>query len=301
MNPIIEVEGVEKTFGHQEVLRGVHFHLQTGEIVGLIGPNGAGKTTLIRMFNGLIAPNRGKILVHGSDPYLDGDRVRAMTGTMTEEAGLYGELTGKENLLFFADIYGVKEKGRVDELLHLFGLDEAKNKKVGQYSTGMKKRLSLAKVLLHQPQLLLLDEPTNGLDPDGIRMILRFIRQLNHEKKTTILISSHILDQLETVCHRYLILDRGKIIAEGTKEELEKRFLSDYLIKVEFLLKPGLELSLPYPTERINDREMTILLPNREAIPPLIRTLSNQGDLYSVEILNRDLNFLYFKAREAVS
>ncbi|MBE3593546.1 MAG: ABC transporter ATP-binding protein [Candidatus Carbobacillus altaicus] len=299
MEPLILVDGVKKSFQSQQVLQGVTFHLQAGEIAGLIGPNGAGKTTLIRIFNGLVDPDEGKVSVRGLDPFTDGNRVRNMTGTMTEEAGLYNELTGRENLLFFAKLYQIRGEDRVDELIRLFGLEEAHGKKVGHYSTGMKKRLSLAKVLLHQPEILLLDEPTNGLDPDGIQMILQFIRKLNQERKTTVLISSHILDQLETICHRYFILDRGKIISQGTKEELEEKYLDRYDIKVEFIPYGGKEFSLHHPFKRLSSREILISLPNKEAIPTLIRDLANQGDLYTVEILNRDLKTLYFKAREA--
>lgn len=163
---IIEVNSINKSFSGQKVIDNLSFAVNRGEIVGFLGPNGSGKTTTIRLLNGVITPDSGKIMVWGLNPNSSGEEIRRRSGVMTESAGLYRSLSGIENLRFFAGLYGLnKPEARINELLVDFGLEEAKDKKVGAYSTGMKKRLGIAKALLHSPELLFLDEPTTGLDP----------------------------------------------------------------------------------------------------------------------------------------
>ncbi|WP_082415948.1 ABC transporter ATP-binding protein [Numidum massiliense] len=295
--PLISVERVDKSFGGKPVLHNVTFHMNRGEIVGLLGPNGAGKTTLIRLLNGVIIPNAGKVAVAGSDPFRHGNKLRARSGTLTETAGLYEHMSGRDNLQFFSDLYGVDDRARIDELLAQFALTEHQHKKVGTYSTGMKKRLGLAKVLLHRPHILFLDEPTNGLDPEGIRMVLAYIKELNEQQGTTVLICSHILDQLAAVCDRYIFIDGGSVIEQGSLHEIEQKYLTETMLKVETDWHGVAGRVAGCSFERLSERELLFTLPEKNKIPALLRTLSQEADVFAAEIVNRDLETLYFKIR----
>lgn len=297
MDGRIELNEVKKTFGNQKVLNDITFQVERGEILGLLGPNGSGKTTIIRLLNGLLAPNNGTIKVDGLNPLTDGGTIRAKSGTLTEEAGLYENLTGLDNLLFFSELYGVRDKKRIEELLSQFELAAHRHKKVGTYSTGMKKRLGLAKVLLHEPDILFLDEPTNGLDPDGIQTVLNYIRVLNRQYNTTIIICSHILYQLESICQRYVLIDRGTVIEQGTLKQMENKYLHDIKLKVETTLHSTYGKFAGYPYERIADGEILFTLSDKDSIPALLKQLSAHSSVYSAEIINRDLETLYFIAR----
>ncbi|UOK64837.1 ABC transporter ATP-binding protein [Paenibacillus sp. OVF10] len=207
---MIEVRNISKQFKVHQALHDVSFTVKQGTVTGLIGPNGSGKTTLIRIMNGVLGASGGQVTINGLDAAREAEKVLAMCGTLTEQSGLYENMSGRDNLTFFADVFGLKHaKKRIDELVTLFELQDYQHRKVGTYSTGMKKRLGLARVLLHRPSILFLDEPTNGLDPDGIQMVLRIIRQLNKEEKMTILVSSHVLSQLSAVCDHYIFMEKG--------------------------------------------------------------------------------------------
>lgn len=297
--PLIEVSGVCKSFGRQKVLHDVSFQVNRGEILGLLGPNGSGKTTLIRLINGVIEPDGGKIQVAGFDSWQDGDRVRRMSGVLTEGAGLYEELSGLDNLLFFAEIYGVQDKKRIGDLLEEFGLSEHRHKKVGAYSTGMKKRLSLMKALLHQPDILFLDEPTNGLDPEGIRGVIAYIKALNQRSGTTVLLCSHVLQQIESLCRRYVFIEDGKVIEQGTLKAIENKYLREIRLKVETDYRGEGNSYQGYTFERLSPDTLLFILPGKNAIPGLLRGLAGEAAVYSAEITNRDLETLYFIVGES--
>ncbi|MBY6275524.1 ABC transporter ATP-binding protein [Symbiobacterium thermophilum] len=294
-NPLIDVQGVRKGFAGRPVLTELTFAVGRGEIVGFIGPNGSGKTTTVRLLNGVLAPDAGHIAVGGFDPGRDGDRVRRMSGILTESAGLYGSMTGRENLRFFAELYGVDEPGRVDELLAAFGLADAADWKVAAYSTGMRKRLGLAKAVLHRPEVLFLDEPTNGLDPEGIRMVLGYIRSLNEQEGTTVLICSHLLQQLELVCHRYLFLLGGQVVEQGTLAELEARHFPAVTLEVETDLALTDGRYRGVPARQVRPGRIAFTLPGREDVPGFLRILAQDAAVYSAVPVRRDLETLYFK------
>ncbi|MFZ5814192.1 MAG: ABC transporter ATP-binding protein [Bacillota bacterium] len=295
---LIELERVSKRFGANPVLKELSFGVQRGEILGFIGPNGSGKTTTIRLMSGVINPDGGRIQVAGFDPVHDGDAIRRVTGMLTETAAFYLHMTGLENLRFFADLYGVTERYRPEQLLEEFGLTDAAHRKVGAYSTGMKKRLGLAKALLHRPEILFLDEPTNGLDPEGIRMVLHYIRRLNERDGTTVILCSHLLQQLEAVCHRYLFLLGGRVVEQGHLPELEAKYNTAITLEVEADLDPGGEEYRGLPVRRLGPGRLAFTLPGREAIPPLLRQLAAEAPVYSAVPVNQDLEALYFKIRE---
>ncbi|MBS4203195.1 ABC transporter ATP-binding protein [Lederbergia citrea] len=297
MTSFIKVEGLYKSFGQQTVLENVNFRVKKGEIVGLLGPNGAGKTTFIRILNGVIKPEKGSILLNGMDPASRGDAIRKISGIVTESAGLYHQMSGKENLELFAELYGVTDKNRVTELLDLFDLNEHRDKPVGKYSTGMKKRLALAKALLHKPDILFLDEPTNGLDPDGIRMVLSYLKNYNQETGTTVIICSHVLHQLETICDSFAFIDNGTIAEQGTLIELEDKYVQHVTVKVKTTFKPKEKHYLGFPCRVLGESIVVFDLPTKNDIPHLLIGLLKTNPVYSVTIMNNDLQSIYFKVR----
>lgn len=297
--PLASLEGVVKRYGDRTVLRQLSFDLFPGEILGLLGPNGSGKTTTIRLMTGVIRPDGGSIGVAGLDPLKDGDTIRRRSGVLTESAAFYLNMSGLENLRFFADLYGVTDPDRPLQLLAQFGLEAHRKQKVGTYSTGMKKRLGLAKALLHRPDLLFLDEPTNGLDPEGIRLVLSQIRELNQRDGTTIIICSHLLQQLETVCHRYLFLDGGQVIEQGSHAELEAKYGGAVTLQVETDLAPDGESFAGLPVQRVDQTHLAFALPGKQAVPDLLRRILTVAPVYGATITGQDLESLYFKIREA--
>lgn len=298
MTPFVVVKDLVKKYGQQRILNGVSFTIDRGEIVGLVGPNGSGKTTLIRLLNGVIAPDQGRIWIDGKDPVQDGNNIRARCGTLTEEAGLYGELTAYQNLLFFSKLYGVKDRSEIDRMLTRLQLDKDQHKKVSTFSTGMKKRLQLAKVLLHQPDLLFLDEPTNGLDPEGIHLIMQIIRQLHQQTRLTIFICSHILSQLEYVCDRYLFIEKGCIIEQGSQKTLAERYLKKICLLVETTYTHPQNRIGNYCFETISSDEILFTLQSKKEISEVLSRLTRVADVYSAEVINRDLETIYFEVKK---
>ncbi|WP_339240355.1 ABC transporter ATP-binding protein [Paenibacillus sp. FSL R5-0517] len=297
---MIEARNISKQFKVHQALHDVSFTVQQGSVTGLIGPNGSGKTTLIRIMNGVLGASSGQVTINGLDTAREAEKVLAICGTLTEQSGLYENMSGRDNLTFFADVFGLKHaQERIDELVTLFELQDYQHRKVGTYSTGMKKRLGLARVLLHRPSILFLDEPTNGLDPDGIQMVLRIIRQLNQEEKMTILVSSHVLSQLSAVCDRYIFLEKGRIVEEGTEKEIVSRYLSTPKLEVEADMPDGWNTATDYTPEIISAHQATFQLTSREDIPLLLRQLTEHGQVYQARITGSDLESIYFAIREA--
>ncbi|NLY90344.1 MAG: ABC transporter ATP-binding protein [Firmicutes bacterium] len=296
---VICLEQVAKSFSGVPVISDLSFTVRKGEILGFLGPNGSGKTTTIRLLNGVITADAGQITVAGFDPVTAGNEVRKRCGVLTESAALYGQMTALENLLFFAELYGVSEpKARAEELLATCGLRDARHKKVAVFSTGMKKRLGIAKALLHQPEILFLDEPTTGLDPEGAKSLIHYIKELNRTCGVTILLATHQLKQVEELCHRFLFLDHGRLLEIGTFNELAEKYLTAVSIKVETDLEiagpefKGFQLENKFPGY------LQFKVERKEEIPILLKELLAVGPVYSSVILGRDLETLYFRLKE---
>jgi ABC-2 type transport system ATP-binding protein len=294
---MIELNSVSKSFANQIVLEDVTMTVKEGEVVGLLGPNGSGKTTMIRLMNGVIIPSSGSLSVNGMDPRVNGDEIRRISGILTENAGLYHEMSGIDNLLFFAKLYGHYDKKQIERLLEEFELSEHQQKKVGTYSTGMKRRLGIIKAILHHPKILFLDEPTNGLDPEGIKLVLRFIKELNERQGTTILLCSHILHQLENVCQQYLFLNDGRIIESGSLHELQSRHVRQILLKVVTNLHPDEKQWGGHPVIKKGPNTLQFTLPSRDHISPLLEKIIRKAWVHHVEIENNDLESIYFRIR----
>ena len=215
----IEVQGLSKRYGRSLAVDNVSFRVPAGQITGFLGPNGAGKTTTLRMIAGLIKPTSGTSSLLGQS--VPGPALLEV-GTMIEEPSFYPYMTGRRNLQHAATLHGNVEPGRVDEVLAFMHMEKAADKKVSAYSQGMRQRLGLARALLWKPQVLLLDEPTNGLDPVGIAEVRENLREIAAQG-VTILISSHILAELEKLVERVLVIERGKLLFDGSLGELVRQ------------------------------------------------------------------------------
>ncbi|WP_144550009.1 ABC transporter ATP-binding protein [Bacillus sp. X1(2014)] len=216
----LAVKDLKKVIGKKEIIKGLTFDLREGEVFGFLGPNGAGKTTTIRMLVGLIKPTSGSIHICGSN--IEGDFQEAMTnlGCIVENPELYPYLSGYNNLLHFARMIEGIGEGRIKEVTELVGLTERIHDKVKTYSLGMRQRLGIAQALLGNPKVLILDEPTNGLDPAGIREMRQFIRYLAEEEGLSVLVSSHLLSEIQLLCDRVAIISKGTIIRTDTVQQL---------------------------------------------------------------------------------
>ena len=226
---IIETEGLTKHYGLQTAVDGLTFEVKEGEIFGFLGPNGAGKTTTLLMLLGLTRSSEGQAQVCGMDPVREAKNIKGLVGYLPENVGFYEDMNAVQSLSYIADLNGMDRNGshdKIHEALETVGLSgEAKEKRVQAFSRGMRQRLGIAEVLLKDPKVMFLDEPTLGLDPDGALRVIDLIQSLNRERKITVLLSSHNLQQVQKVSHRVGIMIKGKMVAEGSIEALsEEKF-----------------------------------------------------------------------------
>ncbi|WP_146399081.1 ABC transporter ATP-binding protein [Planctomycetes bacterium CA13] len=232
---VLAVDRLAKSFGAIEAVSDVSFQIGSGEVYGLLGPNGAGKTTTIDMICGLRNPDRGTVVVDGTDFSIDPRSAQRSMGVVPQEVALYEELSAEENLLFWGKLAGLSAKmakQRTEQLLKDLMLTERRRDAVRTYSGGMKRRVNIGCGLLHNPKLLLLDEPTVGIDPQARANILDFVRGLT-KQGTGVLYTTHYLEEAETLCDRIGIIDHGKLLAEGTLQELQNRLGGDRLFVLE--------------------------------------------------------------------
>jgi ABC-2 type transport system ATP-binding protein len=222
---IIEVKSLTKTFNKFTAVDSISFDVKKGEIFGLLGPNGAGKSTTLRMLSTLARPSKGTATIGGFDIVKNDTDVRKLIGIVSEKMIMYNRLTAKENLWFFGSLFNIPKdvlNKRIDELLELVQLTKWKNAQVGTFSTGMRQRINVVRALLNLPQVLFLDEPTLGLDPQSSVEIREFIKKLNKENGTTVMITTHMMVDADLLCDRIAIVDHGKIVALDTSTNLKK-------------------------------------------------------------------------------
>jgi len=220
---IVQARDLRKAYGRVQAVDGLSLEIQEGEIYGLLGPNGSGKTTTILILLGLTEPSGGEIQVAGFNPTREALKVKRIVGYLPENVGFYEDLTARENLRYIARLNGIPDrdsKKRIQEVLEQVGLSQVADRPVGTYSRGMRQRLGIADVLIKQPRLAILDEPTTGIDPEGASQILDMIVRMRDERGMTILLSSHLLHQVQRVCDRVGIMHRGRLVTEGTMDEL---------------------------------------------------------------------------------
>jgi len=222
---MIEVRDLTKRFNGLTAVDHVSFDVKRGEVFGLLGPNGAGKTTTIRMLSTLTRPTEGTALVGNYDVVKNDNRVRELIGLVSEKMIMYDRLTARENLWFFGKLYGIPKETlneRIEELLKLVQLSDWKDSQVGTFSSGMRQRMNVIRALLNMPEVLFLDEPTLGLDPQSSVEVREFVRKINRENKTTIIITTHMMVEADMLCDRLGIIDHGKIVALDTSTNLKK-------------------------------------------------------------------------------
>lgn len=228
----IEVKGITKKYGSQVALNNISFSVKRGEIVGFLGPNGAGKSTLMKILTTYISSDTGSAWVGGNDIVKDSDKVQFITGYLPEHNPLYLDMYVREYLAFNASVYKVK-KSRVEEVIQLTGLTPESHKKIGQLSKGYRQRVGLANALLHNPEVLILDEPTTGLDPNQLVEIRQLIKNIGKDK--TVFLSTHIMQEVEAICDRVIIINKGNIVADAKLNDLKDT--SKQIIEVEFDLR----------------------------------------------------------------
>ncbi|MHB8628589.1 MAG: ABC transporter ATP-binding protein [Aggregatilineales bacterium] len=232
---MIETEGLTKDFGDFRAVDNVTLNVEAGSVVAMLGPNGAGKTTTVRMLTSILKPTLGWARVAGYDVVKQPTQVRAIVGVLTEQHGLYERMRALDYLDFFGRVYALDRehvRRRSLELMGRFGLSDALNKRLGEYSKGMKQKLALVRAMLHDPQVLLLDEPTSAMDPQSAKLVRDALADLKRDKRTIVL-TTHNLTEAEQLADRIAVVRRGRIIANGTFAELRRRFVGDPLMHVQ--------------------------------------------------------------------
>lgn len=231
-NTVLQVKNLSKKFKKNEVVKSVSFNIKKGEILGFLGPNGAGKTTTIRMITGLMKPDEGEVIICDKSVEKSFEEAIAHVGAIVETPHLYQYMTGRENINFFAGARKHITKEQINQVINLSGLDKRLDEKVKNYSLGMKQRLGLAVALIHEPELLILDEPTNGLDPAGTRELREFLKEFAHQRGGSVLVSSHILTEMQLLCDRIAIIANGEIKCVKSIDEIKGQLeLEDLFIK----------------------------------------------------------------------
>lgn len=297
---VIQTHELSKRYGRVVAVQDLNLHIEAGEVFGLLGPNGSGKTTTILMLLGLTEPSGGWARVLGFDPVREPLSLKRRVGYLPDSVGFYGELTAWENLAYTARLNGIpprEAEGRIGAVLERMGLSEAAHRPVATFSRVMRQRLGLAEVLLKQPQVVILDEPTLGLDPEAAQAFLGMIRQLK-EEGITVLLSSHLLQQVQAVCDRVGLFHRGKLVLEGKVNELAQRVLGGaYRIRLEAGAVEGLaeRLRVLPGVNRVEPDGAGMRLEAAQDIRPLVaRTvLEAGGELRSLSLEIPSLDEVY--------
>ena len=230
----IVVENLTKQYGTQKAVNDISFRVNTGEILGFLGPNGAGKTTTMKIITCFMAPSGGDVMVNDVSIHSDQEKIKKNIGYLPENNPLYYEMPVLEYLEFVARLQGVakdKIEKKIMEMVLVCGLNPEKHKKIGELSKGYRQRVGLAQAMIHDPEILILDEPTTGLDPNQIIEIRKLIRQIGKEK--TVILSTHILPEVEATCDRILIINNGKIVADGTSDTLRKQAQGNEMLRIQ--------------------------------------------------------------------
>ncbi|MCA0308200.1 MAG: ABC transporter ATP-binding protein [Actinobacteria bacterium] len=234
--PVIEARELTKTYGELRAVDAISFEVSPGESFGLLGPNGAGKSTTMRMIGGTSLRSSGRLLVNGLDPEVNGPEVRASLGVVPQQDNLDNELRTRDNLIMYGRYFGLPYRylrPRADELLEFAQLTEKAGEKVDNLSGGMKRRLTIARALVNEPRILLLDEPTTGLDPQARHILWDRLFRLK-EQGVTLIVTTHFMDEAEQLCDRLVVMDHGRIVAEGSPADLIRRFSTREVLEVRF-------------------------------------------------------------------
>lgn len=291
----MELEKVTKKIGQKEIIKDLSFQIHEGEVFGLIGPNGAGKTTTIRMMVGLLGITKGDIRILGHSIQKDFKQAIQKVGAIVENPEMYPFMTGWQNLKHYARmIPGISEE-RIDEVVSFVGLEKPIHDKVKTYSLGMRQRLGIAQALLHRPSILILDEPTNGLDPAGIREIRNYIRKLATEENVSVIISSHLLSEIERICDRIGIIKNGELVAiQKVQEGIDEVNLRQVQVEVTPLQRAE-ELLTELQIDSVLTGNRITFHTERKKIPEIVKALViNDLSVFSVQVTHPTLEDKFF-------
>ena len=299
MNDVaIKLIDVKKTINNKEIIKGLTFEINKGEVFGFIGPNGAGKTTTIRMMVGLMKLTDGDVIIQGHSINSDFKKAVREVGAIVENPEMYPFMTGIQNLKHYANMVPGITDDRINDVVALVGLEKVLKEKVGRYSLGMRQRLGIAQALLHNPSVLILDEPTNGLDPAGIRQIRQYIRQLATKENVAVIISSHLLSEIELMCDRIGIIKNGELVSiqniHDSESDSEKQ-----LQQIELIATP-IEHVMTILENEFNIKSVHIdqslaFQCEKEKIPELVRSLvSHNIDIYQLNKAKASLEDKFF-------
>ncbi len=290
----VTIQKLSKTYpGGKEALKQLSLSLSTGEVFGFLGPNGAGKTTTVKLLTGVLTPSDGSCDIMGVNPNVQPEKAHLLSGIVTEHAQMYDNLTGMENLLFYAAAFGLEQKEgkqRGESLLKELKLTDAKDRKLATYSTGMRQRLSLARALLHRPKILFLDEPTSGLDPESAQNVNQMIHNLARKEGITVFLCTHQLRYAQEICTRYGLIEQGSLLASGTIDELRARVFPSKSLRICASAVP----------EKLNfikcgANEFETKISDKKEVPDLVRKIVEAGeDIYSVNLIEPSLEDIYF-------
>jgi ABC-2 type transport system ATP-binding protein len=306
MNAVITINQLTRRFKETTAVDALSLEVHAGEIFGFLGHNGAGKTTTVRLLNGVIEPTAGSMCVLGLDPQVDGPKLRARTGVLTETPSMDERLTAWDNLSIYADLYGVPKTEvhhRIHELLTEFDLDDRAQEKVGGYSKGMKQRLALARALLHKPELIFLDEATSGLDPIAAHHVNDLIERMARREGNTVFLCTHNLVEAQKLCDRVAILEHGRLVALGTPTELTQQYVRRLDVDIEVHeehVESALQIMRSLPRLVIGEPvrtngALTVTLTGHEAIPDLLQVLVHQSvRVYRIAAQEANLEQVYF-------
>ncbi len=300
---MIQVKNLTKSYEDVKALKGVSFEIPDGEIFGMLGPNGAGKSTTINILSTILEPDSGEVFLNGLELKNNVNACKKIIGVVPQEISLYEDLSAIDNLMFWGSLYKLRKselKEKSNTVLQLLGLYERKNDKIKTYSGGMKRRINIATALLHSPKILFMDEPTVGIDSQSRNLIFDVIEQLNKDG-TTIIYTTHYMEEAERLCNRIAIIDTGKIIAQGTLPELKKISNTDEFISIkldnntntdEEKLKKILNSKFS-----LNDKILNIYSEDiRNELPQLITTLHDSGiEPVQIEIQKANLEQIFLK------
>ena len=278
---VLEVKNISKSFGNKKVLNDVSFSVNEGEILGFIGPNGAGKTTTIKIILGLQSLDSGEVIINGYSIASNFSKAIERVGAIVENPDSYMYLSGRKNLELIANMYNNISKERIDEVIKLVGLENRIEDKVSKYSLGMRQRLGIAIALLNKPNLLILDEPTNGLDPEGIKELRDLLKNLSKKEKTSVLISSHNLSELESFCTDICIIQNGVILDRDNIKKFKKNQNTEYIFEVDDAQKASKIIG---DATVINDKSFSVFI-EKEKVPKIIKKLIDHNiDIYEVKL-----------------
>jgi len=270
----IQIENISKFYGKQKAVDSLHIELNSGELVGFLGPNGAGKSTLMKIITGFLAADEGRVIINGEEVSPDNHRIRQQVGYLPEHNPLYTDLYIKEYLQLTAGMYRLpNKKQQADRVIEMTGLGPEQHKKIGALSKGYRQRVGLAQALIHDPAILILDEPTTGLDPNQLEDIRALIKNISREK--TVLFSTHIMQEVEAICNRVIIINKGKLIADNPVENLKSgKLFSTQKVLIEFaepINREKLTASLGISNiEQLSATSLLVQAPSDEDIRPAL-------------------------------